>query len=109
LEQIARKFLHPTEADEVLRLPQDERNASFLRCWTGKEAVLKALGEGIIADLTGFQVPLETNVCGWIEYSQHPSRSTRCWLEQLRPCDDYVAAVASVERKCTIRTFTFDI
>jgi 4'-phosphopantetheinyl transferase len=109
LEPIARKFFHSAEADEVLSVPRDTRNTSFLRCWTGKEAVLKALGKGIVADLTSFRVPPKTNVRGWVEYSEKPSRRSRCWLEQLCPCDDYVAAVASVERKCTIRTFTFDI
>ncbi|MEU0619834.1 4'-phosphopantetheinyl transferase superfamily protein [Streptomyces rubiginosohelvolus] len=34
----------------------DAREAAFLRCWTRKEAVLKAIGTGITADLKGLEV-----------------------------------------------------
>lgn len=109
LEQIARKFFHPTEANEVLAAPQHRRNVAFLRCWTGKEAVLKALGKGIVADLASFRVLPETDDHGWVEYRENSPQDTQCWLEQLLPRDDYVGAVAVVDRECTIRTFTFDI
>ncbi|GGW14637.1 4'-phosphopantetheinyl transferase superfamily protein [Streptomyces globisporus] len=34
----------------------DAREAAFLRCWTRKEAVVKAIGTGITADLKGLEV-----------------------------------------------------
>src|SRR5690348_1383971 len=43
LEQIARRFFHPSETSDVLATPERSRNLAFLRCWTGKEAVLKAV------------------------------------------------------------------
>jgi 4'-phosphopantetheinyl transferase len=107
LEKIAHKFFHPAETREVLSAPSDLRNVAFLRCWTGKEAVLKALGKGIVADLASFRVPVEVNAGGWIEYRENPSRSSRCWLEQLHPCDNYLAAVACVESERAVRAYTF--
>ena len=108
LEQIARRFFHPAETSAVLSIPESARNLAFLRCWTGKEAILKALGTGIVGNVAGFQVPAENNWQGWVECSagQAHGHRSRCWLEQLTPCDDYVAAIACVEDKRVVRTYT---
>jgi 4'-phosphopantetheinyl transferase len=57
---LAQRFFHPHEYADLLTLPAAEREAAFLKLWTAKEAVLKALGEGlrfglhrIIFDVTG--------------------------------------------------------
>lgn len=47
IEGIARRFFAAAEADALERLPADARGTAFLRLWTHKEAVLKALGEGL--------------------------------------------------------------
>jgi 4'-phosphopantetheinyl transferase len=109
LEQIARRYFHPTETSAVLAAPESARNVAFLRCWTGKEAILKGLGTGIVENLAGFQVPIDDGWQGWIEYSTDAptEQRSRCWLEQLNPQDDYVAAVACVESKRTVRNYTF--
>ncbi|GAA0462262.1 4'-phosphopantetheinyl transferase family protein [Streptomyces olivaceiscleroticus] len=39
--------LHPTEQAELAELAGDSRAAAFARCWTRKEAYLKAIGEGL--------------------------------------------------------------
>jgi 4'-phosphopantetheinyl transferase len=109
LEQIARRFFHPSETSAVLSTLESARNLAFLRCWTGKEAILKALGTGIVGNLAGFQVPISDDWQGWIECSAcvlH-GRQSRCWLEQLTPHDDYVAAIACVESKRLIRNYVF--
>ena len=109
LEQIAGRFFHPSEKRDVLAAPAAARNLAFLRCWTGKEAILKALGTGIVGNLAGFQVPIDDDRQGWIECSAKLPNGppSRCWLEQLTPCDDYVAAFACVESKRRVRKYTF--
>jgi 4'-phosphopantetheinyl transferase len=46
----------PSEADEILRRTGEERMRAFYRCWTRKEAYLKALGIGLSGDLGAFAV-----------------------------------------------------
>lgn len=44
---LAERFFSAQEYRFLLRLPESRRSKAFLRLWTGKEAVLKALGRGI--------------------------------------------------------------
>jgi 4'-phosphopantetheinyl transferase len=110
LEQIARRFFHPLEISTVLSAPEPDRNLAFLRCWTGKEAILKGLGTGIVGNLAAFQVPPGNAWQGWIEYSDVSMNAirSRCWLEQLTPAADYAAAIACVESKRTVRLYAFE-
>jgi 4'-phosphopantetheinyl transferase len=110
LEQIARRFFHPSETSAVLSTPASDRSLAFLRCWTGKESLLKALGTGIVGNLADFQIPVDGNWQGWIDCSAGPDgHGSRCWLEQLTPCDHYVAAIACVESKRLLRSYAFEM
>jgi 4'-phosphopantetheinyl transferase len=109
LEQLARRYFHPQEIEAVLQTPREERNAAFLRCWTAKEAVLKAFGTGIAGCLDAFAVPLDSSFAGWIDLSklQTSGKAASCWLERLKPNDDYPAAVAFVGAKRLVQCFAF--
>lgn len=58
--------LHPCERDAILALPPADRTAAFYRCWTRKEAVLKALGRGLSLPLNGFQVRTGSIGADWL-------------------------------------------
>jgi len=45
---------HPAERAALLELPAADVQSAFLRCWTRKEAVIKALGEGLSRPLGRF-------------------------------------------------------
>lgn len=45
--QLAERFFHPEETVALASLDAIEREQAFLQLWTGKEAVLKAMGRGI--------------------------------------------------------------
>ncbi|SFU05509.1 4'-phosphopantetheinyl transferase [Pseudovibrio denitrificans] len=49
---------HPAERRALARCFEQERNEMFYRCWTRKEAVLKATGEGLRDDLRSLDVKL---------------------------------------------------
>jgi 4'-phosphopantetheinyl transferase len=52
-------FFSAAEAAAVRAFPSHERSEAFFRCWTRKEAYLKARGDGLTADLTSFDVSLD--------------------------------------------------
>ena len=52
--EIAERFFHPDETAALTALEESQRGLSFLQLWTGKEAVVKALGRGIAFGLQRF-------------------------------------------------------
>lgn len=56
VDELVNVALSPTEAGQLRSLARkSERTRAFLRCWTRKEAVLKATGVGITTDLTAIE------------------------------------------------------
>ncbi len=56
-DAIAKGNFHPVEAGNVRGLDKTgDKLTAFFRCWTRKEAVVKALGNGLQMDLNGFLV-----------------------------------------------------
>jgi 4'-phosphopantetheinyl transferase len=53
---IAERFFHPEETAALTALNESQRELAFLQLWTGKEAVVKALGRGIAFGLQRFCV-----------------------------------------------------
>lgn len=55
-EALAKRFFSPTEYDELMSHPADQQAAAFYRLWARKEAVVKAIGEGLGVSLASFSV-----------------------------------------------------
>lgn len=61
---LARTVLSPAEANRLAQTPAAEQTDRFLRLWTAKEGVLKALGWGIADHLQDFTVDLGADRLG---------------------------------------------
>jgi 4'-phosphopantetheinyl transferase len=59
---IARRFFSPREYDGLAEVPEELRQRAFLRCWTRKEAFVKALGAGLSCSLASFSVSVSPQV-----------------------------------------------
>lgn len=85
LDDVAADHFSDAELAALRALPQAERLAGFYRCWTRKEAFIKALGEGLSHPLKSFSVSLapkeSSRVDGWT-------------VEQLDPAPGFIGAWA---------------
>jgi len=61
-EDIAQRFFSAQEYEIFSKLLPQEKLIDFYRIWAGKEAVVKALGQGIGFSLASFTIPLEPKI-----------------------------------------------
>src|SRR5208282_2583837 len=55
-QALAERYFSPNEYAGINNLPEAQRKHAFLTCWTCKEAVAKANGEGLFLSLSSFEV-----------------------------------------------------
>ncbi|MCH9808899.1 MAG: 4'-phosphopantetheinyl transferase superfamily protein [Alphaproteobacteria bacterium] len=93
-EGVAERFF---SADEIAKLDQlhgEQRQQAFFRCWTRKEAFLKATGEGIARGLDSFSVSLGATEKPCILSIDGDETVARDWqLFDLSPARDYAGAL----------------
>ena len=97
-EKIARRFFSRREQDELSALPPSERYVGFFRCWTRKEAYIKARGAGLSLPLRAFDVSLKAGEQNALLDARTEDTDITKWpLGELAVRNGYVAALC-VER-----------
>ncbi len=95
LERIARRFFSPGEVEGLFALVDTVRPAAFFRCWTRKEAYIKARGGGLSIPLDQFDVTLDPEVpAALLATRDDPKEASRWSLYNVDLCEDYQAALA---------------
>ncbi len=94
-ELLAERFFSPREAAVLRSLPTRLRREAFFRCWTSKEAYIKAHGKGLSLPLDQFEVSLHPDEPAGLLATQHDPPEAKRWsLRSLFPGEGYVATVA---------------
>lgn len=95
-DQIAGHFFSPAERAALAQLPAAERRAAFFRCWTRKEAYIKAHGMGLSLPLDQFDVSLlPGEPARLLATRTDPADAARWSLCALEPGDGWAAALAA--------------
>ncbi|HYY29853.1 MAG TPA: 4'-phosphopantetheinyl transferase superfamily protein [Chthoniobacterales bacterium] len=98
-EAIATRFFSAGEVTDLRSLDLPEKLPGFFRCWTRKEAYIKAVGDGLAIPLDKFQVTLLPGVPASLVKTAGASGSLEAWtLHHLEPAPGYVGALAYPDR-----------
>ncbi len=104
---LAARFFSPEENAALATLPPEGRRDAFFRCWTRKEAYLKARGEGLSIPLAGFSVSAgQTAALLNVDFA--PEETGRWSLISIDSIPGYAAALAVEGRPPGLRCWVFD-
>jgi 4'-phosphopantetheinyl transferase len=94
LESVASRFFSAREISDLLSLPPESRVPAFFRCWTRKEAYIKAIGDGLSINLDAFQVTLLPQDSPRLASAKSSQNDWDWILHHLDPAPGYVGALA---------------
>ena len=92
---IAESHFTPAESAFLFRHAPADRARAFFRCWTRKEAYIKALGKGLSIPLNSFDTLIDGGRSGRrVAGIPDGPDVANWWLEDLGAPENYMAAVA---------------
>jgi 4'-phosphopantetheinyl transferase len=96
VEAIAQRYFAPDEARSLLEQAPEQQLSSFYRCWTRKEAYLKAKGTGLTTKLQAFEVTFLPDVPPALLHTEVDGEDPADWQVFDVPVPDgYVAALVT--------------
>ena len=107
LSQIAQRHFSDAEFGALSALDGDQRELAFYRCWTRKEAYIKALGEGLSMSLDSFEVSVgvEPQFLACHDGREDPAEWS---MMDVSPGPEFVGALAARGRALKLRRFRFE-
>jgi 4'-phosphopantetheinyl transferase len=104
LAGIAARFFSAGETAQLNSLPQDQREAAFFRCWTRKEAYIKAIGDGLSVPLDSFAVSLRPGEPARMIQLGGSAGAAAAWtMHDLVIAREYAAALAYQDTARAVR------
>jgi 4'-phosphopantetheinyl transferase len=93
-DAIARRFFSAHEQNQLTALPAEEKVEAFFRCWTRKEAYMKATGDGLSLPLSQFDVSLGAGEGNALLATRPDSSAAEPWfLREVPAGPGYIAAL----------------
>jgi 4'-phosphopantetheinyl transferase len=110
VDELARRFFAAGEADALAALPAGRRDAAFLRLWTSKEAILKALGAGLSfgLDRVAFALDADGAPTALSSLADEAGAADEWRLVRIDPAADTFGALAWRGPDRIVRTFAAD-
>jgi 4'-phosphopantetheinyl transferase len=94
LLDVADNWFSPFERSALRELPAGSRTAAFYRCWTRKEAYVKAVGSGLTAPLDRFHVTFRPHEpVALLRVDGDPAEAARWRMTELALPAGYVGAL----------------
>lgn len=105
--QLAQRYFTAAEAAVLARLPEGDRQQTFYRLWTAKEAVLKALGRGLAfgLDRVGFGLAADGIAVLPQDFQDVAAPASAWQLHALAPAPGHLGALAWRGAPRTVRLF----
>jgi 4'-phosphopantetheinyl transferase len=99
-QEVAERFFTAKEVTAMRGLPSTLQRQAFFKCWTSKEAFLKAKGTGLSGALDEVQISLGSD-----EQVRLAANVPDWWLFELDPSGDYEAALVVALAGTLIRCY----
>lgn len=90
--------LAPRELAMLAALTPELREESFIRCWTRKEACLKAIGVGLNGSPASFEVSLDPSGARLLAVESDQAEADLWQLADLEPAPGYCGTLAARQR-----------
>ena len=95
-DDIAARFFSPGEREAYEALSPQDKPLGFLSCWTRKEALVKALGEGLRVSLDQFDVSPEPARPAPLTHLESTLGEARGWrIRSFLPVHGFIGALAT--------------
>ena len=108
-DRVARRFFSAPEAELLDRQSASQRDTSFLRAWTCKEALVKAVGAGVYCGLSSFDVSDAWQAGSGSAWVAAEGRIRQWTISQLYAKEGYVAAVCTEGENVGVRSWEWTL
>lgn len=99
LEKVAQRYFSPAEVEAFNRMEESNRQVAFYRCWSSKEAFMKATGQGLSVGLNNFEVEMDPARKPAVIKTNDSLPSADTWECMEIPMGGMMAGVVAVEGK----------
>jgi 4'-phosphopantetheinyl transferase len=107
VEAIAKRFFSPREQEQLAALTNEQGFEAFFRCWTRKEAYIKATGEGLSLPLHQFDVSIAAEDRDALLCTRPDNSEAALWLLRDIPAGPgYVAALCVGGREWRLKNWS---
>ncbi|HEV2395658.1 MAG TPA: 4'-phosphopantetheinyl transferase superfamily protein [Candidatus Sulfotelmatobacter sp.] len=107
-EKLAKRFFSDREQETLLQMNGEAQIRAFFRCWTCKEAFLKAQAVGLSRSLESFDIDLQSERVRLAATRPDAGEAERWSIVEINAAPGYASAICVEGRAETIRLFQYD-